>query len=400
MKIVQINGVCGQGSTGRIAQSISEVASENSIENYIFYGIGTSEYPLAERIESNLYLKLNILKTRIFGKHGFYSQTATRRLLKRLDEIDPDIIHLHNIHGHYLNVKLLFNYIKKHNIKTIWTLHDCWAYTGHCAYYDFAKCDKWVTGCYNCSQKHAYPTSMIFDRSKSVYTQKKELFTGVNDLILVTPSEWLANDVRRSFLKDYPVKVINNGIDLKRFAVRDTSLKEKLGLSDKKIILGICFELYDRKGGKYLVALSKLLQPDEHIVILGLQTQEKLPENITVLPKTNSVEELAEIYSMADVFANTTLEDNFPTVNIESLACGTPIVTFDTGGSAEIIDETTGYKVEKGDVEAMYQKIKLILEKDRNIYRESCRNRAENLYSEKDKFNEYIELYKNGFESR
>lgn len=394
MKIVQINGVCGQGSTGRIAQSISEVASENSIENYIFYGIGTSEYPLAERIESNLYLKLNILKTRFFGKHGFYSQTATRRLLKRLDEINPDIIHLHNIHGHYLNVKLLFNYIKKHNIKTIWTLHDCWAYTGHCAYYDFAKCDKWVTGCYNCSRKHAYPTSMIFDRSKSVYTQKKELFTGVNDLILVTPSEWLANDVRRSFLKDYPVKVINNGIDLKRFAVRDTSLKEKLGLSDKKIILGICFELYDRKGGKYLVEMAKLLSKDQHIVILGLSTEEKLPENITVLPKTNSVEELAEIYSMADVFANTTLEDNFPTVNIEALACGTPVVTFDTGGSAEIIDENTGYSVKKGDVITMYEKVKAVLDADKETYRTNCRKRAEDLYSENDKFKEYIELYK------
>lgn len=400
MKVVQINGVCGQGSTGRIAQSISEVASENNIENYLFYGVGTSDYTLSECLESDLYLKFNILKTRLFGKHGFYSKTATRRLLKRLDEIKPDIIHLHNIHGHYLNIKLLFNYIKKHNIKIIWTLHDCWPYTGHCAYYDFAKCDKWITGCHNCSQKHAYPTSKIFDRSKSLYNEKKELFTGVNDLILVTPSEWLANDVKKSFLKEYPVKVINNGIDLTKFNIKQTNLKEKLGIQGKKIILGICFELYDRKGGKYLVELSKLLQPDEHIVILGLQTQEKLPENITVLPKTNSVEELAEIYSMADVFANTTLEDNFPTVNIESLACGTPIVTFDTGGSAEIIDETTGYKVEKGDVETMYQKINCILEKDKNEYKESCRNRAERLYSEKDKFNEYIELYRNGFEAR
>lgn len=394
MKVVQINTVCDRGSTGRIALSISKLADKNGIENYIFYGAGYSDYPLAERIEGNLYLKLNILKTRLFGKHGFYSQTATRRLLKKLDKIKPDILHLHNIHGHYLNVAMIFKYIKRNKIKIIWTLHDCWAYTGHCAYYDYSQCDKWKSGCYKCSQKHTYPVSKIFDRSKSAYKEKKALFTGVEDLILVTPSEWLAKDVKKSFLKEYPVRVINNGIDLIKFNIKETDLKERLGLSDKKIILGICFDLYDRKGGKYLVELSKLLAEDEHIVILGLSTQEKLPENITVLPRTNCVEELAEIYSMADAFANTTLEDNFPTVNIESLACGTPVVTFDSGGSAEIIDENTGYKVPKGDINAMYNKIKTIFSVDRDVYRENCRKRAEEMYSEDEKFNEYIELYK------
>lgn len=393
MRVVQINSVCGTGSTGRIVQSISQVATENGIENYVFYGSGISNYSLAQRIENSLYLKCNILKTRFFGKHGFYSQIATRKLLKYLNRIKPDIIHLHNIHGHYVNVKMLFNYIKKNNIKTMWTLHDCWAFTGHCAHYDYARCEKWKKGCYRCSQKHTYPVSLIFDRSKSAYKDKKEIFTRVKDMTIVTPSEWLAGEVKKSFLSSYPIKVINNGVDLNKFCIKETDLKNRLGLKDKKIILGICFNLYDMKGGKYLVELSKLLKADEHMVILGLSTKEKLPENITVLPKTNSVEQLAEIYSMANVFVNTTLQDTFPTVNIESLACGTPVVTFDSGGSAEIIDENTGYKVSKGDVTAMYEKIKIILADDRKIYRENCRKRAEKLYCENERFNEYIKMY-------
>ena len=393
MKVVQINSVCGQGSTGRIAESISKVATESCIENYIFFGVGTCDYPLSECIESKLYLKFNILKTRLFGKHGFYSKAATRRLLKRLDEIKPDIIHLHNIHGHYLNIKMLFNYIKKNKIKTVWTLHDCWSFTGHCSHYDYAGCNKWKSGCYKCSQKKKYPKSLIFDRSKSVYKEKKELFTGVKDMTIVTPSEWLAGEVKKSFLKEYPVKVINNGVDLKKFKPVRTDIKEKYQLEDKKIILGICFNLYDMKGGKYLIELAKLLNGNEHMVILGLSTNEQLPNNVTVLPKTNNVEELAEVYSMADVFVNTTLQDTFPTVNIEALACGTPVVTFDSGGSAEIIDESTGYKVARGDAEAMYSKIKDVLGKDSNVYKENCRKRAEMLYSDTNKYNDYIDLY-------
>lgn len=395
MKVVQINSVCGIGSTGRIVKSISEIATEKGIGNHIFYGSGKCDYALATCIENNWYLKLSILKTRLFGKHGFYSQIATRKLLKRLDEINPDIIHLHNIHGHYINVKMLFRYIKQHDIKTIWTLHDCWAFTGHCAHYDYAECEKWKNGCYKCSQKHTYPVSLLFDRSKSSYKDKKSLFTKVKDMIIITPSEWLADEVKKSFLKDYSIKVINNGINLGNFNITKTDLKSKLGLTGKKIILGICSNLYDMKGGKYLVELSKFLKDDEHMVILGLSTNETLSEKITVLPKTNNVKQLAEIYSMADVFANTTLQDTFPTVNIESLACGTPVVTFDSGGSAEIIDENTGYKVSKGDVTAMYEKIEIIFSEDCKINSDNCRKRAEERYCEKERFNEYIKLYKN-----
>lgn len=393
MKVVQINSVCGVGSTGRIALSISQVSRECNIENFVVYGYGHCDYPYAEPMQNQLYLKTNILKTRLFGKHGFYSQSATKKLLKRLDKLKPDILHLHNVHGHYINVKMLFNYIAKKNLKVIWTLHDCWPFTGHCTYFDFAGCGKWKTGCSDCVQKRAYPNSWFFDRSKGNFKAKKELFCSVEDMTIVTPSKWLADIVNQSFLGNYPCRVINNGIDLEKFKPQSSDLKNELGLDNKKILLGICFCLYDRKGGKYLVDLAKMLDEDEHMVILGLETDETLPENVTVLPKTNSVEELARIYSMADVFVNPTLEDNFPTVNIESLACGTPVVTFDTGGSAEILDEATGEVAEKGNVDELYKKVKKVLDAGKEQFCTACRNRAVQMYSDKDKFMEYIHLY-------
>ncbi|MBQ4109869.1 MAG: glycosyltransferase [Clostridia bacterium] len=392
MKIVQINTVCEKGSTGRIDVNISKILTENGIENYIFYGSGHSDYEFGYKFQGNLYLKFNVLLTRLFGKHGFYSHFATYKLLKKLDEINPDVIHLHNIHGHYVNVRMLFNYIKKHNKKVIWTLHDCWAFTGHCSHFDYIGCNKWKTGCHHCLQKNMYPVSWFFDRSKESYRDKKKLFCGVKNMTIVTPSEWLKGKVKESFLKEYPVIVINNGIDLEKFRYTESDLKEKLGLSNKKIILGICFKLHDRKGGDYLVELAKKLSDDERMVILGLETDEKLPENITVLAKTHSIEELAKIYSMADVFVNTSLEETFPTVNIEALACGTPVVTFASGGSGEIVDSRTGAIVFEKNVDILYNKITQIVfsEKKNDSY---LRNRTEKLYSDVHQFKEYVKLY-------
>lgn len=395
MKVLFINSVCGFGSTGKIVVDLYNFCNNKGAQSLICYGRKNNNLKNINSIKiSNSFLTLiNVLFARIFDNEGLNSHISTIKLIKIIEKNKPDIIHLNNIHGYYLNFKMLFNYLKKCETPIVWTLHDCWAFTGHCAHYDYVKCNKWESGCYKCTQKHTYPVSLIFDRSKSAYKDKKEIFTRVKDMTIVTPSEWLAGEVKKSFLSSYPIKVINNGVDLNKFCIKETDLKNRLGVKDKKIILGICFNLYDMKGGKYLVELSKLLKADEHMVILGLSTKEKLPENITVLPKTNSVEQLAEIYSMANVFVNTTLQDTFPTVNIESLACGTPVVTFDSGGSAEIIDENTGYKVSKGDVTAMYEKIKIILADDRKIYRENCRKRAEKLYCENERFNEYIKMY-------
>ena len=391
MKIVQINSVCGVGSTGRIAIDVRNVLNKHNIENYIFYGYGKSGLEKCERYSNILEVKFHIAVTRFFGYHGFASIIATKRLISRLEEIKPDIIHLHNIHGFHINIRMLFNYIKGKNLKVIWTLHDCWSFTGHCAYFDYSGCEYWKTGCRNCRNLGDYPISYFFDRSRQQFNKKKEIFTGVSDLTVVTPSEWLSNLVKQSFLKNYPVKVINNGTDLETFKPTKSDLKDKLKINGKFIVLGICFVLEDRKGGRYLIELANKLDDRFHMVILGLKTDYQLPDNITLIGKTTSTNELSEIYSMADIFINPTLEDNFPTVNLESLACGTPVITFNTGGSIEAVDEKTGIIVEKGDIDGIYNAVIKLYEN--NLDSDDCVNRAREKYNKFDRYNDYFELY-------
>ncbi len=393
MKIVQINSCYGIGSTGKIAEGISKVLTENNIENYVFYAIGKNAEN-ALKIENKLYLKLNILKTRLFGKHGFYSQLATLRMLKKIDKIKPDVIHLHNIHGHYINIRMLFNYIKKNNVKVVWTLHDCWAFTGHCSHFDYIGCEKWKTGCYNCKQQKSYPCSSFFDRSAVSYKDKKELFTNVKNLTIVTPSEWLAELVKQSFLKDYPIKVINNGIDLESFKPIESDFRKKYNLENKFTIMGIAPDINGKKGGKYLVEIAKKLK-DCFVVIVGLNTNETLPDNVIKVPRTNSKKELAKIYSMADVFVNTTLEDTFPTVNLEALACGTSVVTFNTGGSPESVDEKVGYVAEKYNLEELVEQILMVKNKTKEAYEDNTVLKAKEKYDENKKFLEYLDIYFN-----
>ena len=332
----------------------------------------------------------------MFGKHGFYSRKATKKLIEKIREVDPDIIHLHNIHGHYLNVEVLFEYLASSNKKVIWTLHDCWSFTGHCAYYDYVNCNKWQTECNNCPALREYPRSLIFDRSKESFKDKKRIFNSVEDLTLVTPSRWLEEETKKSFLSKYPVQVINNGIDLSNFKPSIGDFRKKHGIEEKFIILGVAGVWERRKGLDYFLELAKKAKDDDVIVLVGLSQEQlnKLPKNIIGISRTNSVKELAEIYTTADVFVNPTLEDNFPTTNLEALACGTPVITFDTGGSPEAVDDQTGIVVEKGDLEGLIKAVQYIKvkwkEKNTGLYLE----RAKRNFDKNDKFGEYVELYK------
>lgn len=392
MKVLQINSVYGIKSTGRIAQGIAKIQKENSAEPYVVCSEGNFDGVNAYVMKTGLYQKANILLTRLFGKHGFYNKIATRKMLKWADSVKPDIIHLHNIHGHYINVRLLFEYIKKNNIPVVWTLHDCWAFTGHCAHFDYAGCDKWQKGCGGCSIKRSYPVSMFFDRSKGNYKAKKELFTSVEKMHVVTPSDWLKGLCEKSYLGKYPVTTIHNGVDTEVFSPAESDLRARLKLEDKFVILGIVNKFSGTKGGEYFLKLSQLLSEDERIVLLSLdEEKEKIPQNIISLPSTADVKELAEIYSMADVFVNPTLQDTFPTVNIEALCSGTPVVTFDTGGSKEALDEKSGYFVPKTDVEAMYGAIQKI--KSGSVNPEDCRARGLQ-FNKDDRFREYVNIYK------
>lgn len=395
MKVLQINSVCGVGSTGRIVSDISSVLRVNKYQSYVAYGCGNSKEKNSYKIQGNLYLKYNIAKTRLFGKHGFYNKTSTKKLLNWIDIIKPDIIHLHNIHGHYINIEILFNYIKKNNIPTVWTLHDCWSFTGHCSHFDYIGCNKWMNICNKCNEIKSYPRSLIFDRSKESFKDKKWIFTGVENLTIVTPSEWLAKLVKKSFLNEYEIKVINNGIDLNIFKPTPSNFKEKYGLKSKKVILGVASGFDEKKGYKYFLELANRLDDEYRIVLVGLKEEQikSLPKNIIGILRTANAKELAEIYTAADVFVNPTLEDTFPTTNIEALACGTPIVTFSTGGSPESISEDTGIVVKRGDIQSLYISIIKITKDNKSRYKQNCIDRAKLLYCKNNKFNEYIDLY-------
>lgn len=356
MKVLMINSVCGIRSTGRICTDIADELTKQGHQVKIAYGRETvpEKYQkYAVRIGSDLSVKMDALTTRIFDNAGFNSKVATKKFLDWVREYDPDVIHLHNIHGYYINLPMLFEYLSKANKKVIWTLHDCWTFTGHCAYFTYAKCDRWKKGCHDCPSKKEYPASLKRDRSELNWKQKRKMFTSVKDMTIVTPSKWLAGLVKQSYLKKYPVVVINNGIDTSIFKPTQSDFREKHGLEGKKIILGVASVWDRRKGLEDFIKLSKMIDDHYEIVLVGLSEEQikQMPKNIICISRTNSQQELAEIYTAADVLFNPTYEDNYPTVNLEAQACGTPVVTYDTGGSPESVPQKN--VIERRNLEAL-----------------------------------------------
>ena len=356
MKYLFINSVAGVGSTGKIAvQQCRELMAQGH-QCVLAYGrdkANCDDVPTM-RIGSDLNCKIHGLATRLLDNHGFCSAAATKRFLEEVRRYDPDVIWLHNVHGYYIHVGLLFDYLRSCGKQIFWTLHDCWSFTGHCAYFDFAGCEKWKTGCHNCPQKHTYPASKGLDASRRNFDKKKALFTGIPNLTLVTPSKWLADLLQGGYLREYPVQVVYNPINTDIFKPTPGDFREKNGLVDKKILLGVASVWEERKGLRDFVKLCELLSDDWKIVLVGLKPEESagLPEKILALPRTNSASELAALYTTADVFANPTYEDNLPTVNLEARACGTRIVSYDTGGCSETLGPGDAL-VPKGDVVAM-----------------------------------------------
>lgn len=394
MKIVQINTTCGIGSTGKICVGISEILENKNVENYIFYSNKTNGYNLGIGFSNQTYIKLQALKSKIFGNYGFNSKGATKKIIDELEKIQPDVVHLHNIHGHDCDLEHLFLYFKKKKTKLIWTFHDCWAFTAYCPHFTMMNCDKWKIGCSDCMQCNEY--SWFFDKSEELFEKKKQLFEGL-DMTIVTPSRWLADLVKQSFLKDYSVKVINNGINLNVFQPIKGEFMRKYEIAEnKKILLGVAFDWSVRKGLDVFVELSRRLHSEKYqIVLVGTNDSidRQLPKNIISIHRTQNQVELAEIYSAADLLVNPTREENFPTVNIEALACGTPILTFRTGGSPEILDETCGAVVDCDDIDALEKEIIRICS-DEPYTKESCVKRA-GIFAQLDRFKEYAELYEN-----
>ncbi len=379
-RVFYINSILGVGSTGRLIAGLMGALEKRGIESMAAYGrFNAPESLNSYRMISDINVRIHGGLSRITDRHGLYSAPETKRLIKKIEEFDPDLIHVHNVHGYYLHYKVLFEYLKTCGRKLVWTLHDCWSFTGHCTHYEYTGCMRWKDSCHSCPQKREYPASFVFDASKSNHELKKKLFTGIPELTLVTPSEWLKSQVGQSFLKDYEIRVVPTGIDLETFKGTDgNSVKEKYGLTGRRVILGVANPWRERKGLKDFMELRKLLGSDTAIVMVGLKPAQikGLPEGITAMEKTDSVKEMAQWYSAADIFVNLTYEDTFPTTNIEALACGTPVVTYRAGGSMESLTEETGIGVKTGDLKGVLGAFETIRENPRKFTPELCRTRA------------------------
>lgn len=396
--LLQINSAINTGSTGKIAEKIGEKATEHGWRSYIAHGArysrGTNLIDISH--SSSLGEKIHYLGSLLTDGEGCYSIRSTKELIKNIEAISPDIIHLHNIHGHYFNYKIFFKYIKHAKIPVVWTLHDCWAFTGHCVYFDLIGCNKWQTKCLNCPLKRQYPKSLI-DRSSFNYEQKKKAFSELEGLTLVPVSRWLSDLLGESYLKNHPRRVIHNGIDLDLFSPQALSIdvRSKYGIPvGKQIVLGVADGFGKRKGLDDFIYLSEHLDERYAVVLVGIKKEIK-SSKIYSIRHTDNQHQLALLYNAASVFVNPTYEDNYPTVNMEAIACGTPVITYNTGGSPESITPETGIVVPKGNV-AELQKAIIDITSYKEIDRYSptlCRQSAESLFNKDERFNEYIDLY-------
>jgi putative glycosyltransferase len=389
-KLLQINVTANSGATGKISEEIGAMAIHRGWDSAIAFSRGT---PISQsqliHIGTPTDIRRHGLATRLLDRHGLQSKKATADLCRAISELKPDIIHLHNIHGYYINYKLLFDFLRRYDRPVVWTLHDCWAFTGHCSHFESIGCDKWKLQCYNCGQLHSYPASFVGDRSRANYLDRKAAFTSLGNLTLVSPSRWLDGLISESFLSEYPKKVIHNGIDINLFRPYEKSN------SKSPLILASAWVWNKSKGLGDVLKLREMIPDNYRICLVGLTAAQvkRMPPGITGITRTENQKALARLYSQASVFVNPTYGDTFPTTNLEALACGTPVATYRTGGSPEAIDPLTGRVVERGDVRALCDAIgELMAIPPKKISRD-CRERAVRLFDQRDRFAEYIDLY-------
>lgn len=394
-RVVAVNPL-SFGSTGKIMQGIAHEAAQMGWVTDMFVGAnGKAIYTEGKihNISSSFGNRLAINLGKLTGLEGCFAILPTLKMLKTIDAIDPEVIHLHLLHHSYVNIPILFRYLKKKNIPVVWTFHDCWAFTGHCPHFEYEKCEKWKRGCFDCPRYKDYPKSLI-DNSRFMWKLKKKWFSGLSDVTIVAPSEWLADLAKESFLGNYTFKVVPNGIDLEVFKPQKGDIRAKYSIGEnEKIVLGVASAWSDHKGLDAFIKLSETLPEGYKIILVGTNEEidKSLPENIISIHRTENQQALAELYTVADVFANPTREDTFPTVNIEALACGTPVVTFRTGGSPESLNEECGVTVDCDDIAAMEREIIRICS-HKPFKAEDCRRRAEGFESSK-QLRKYADIY-------
>jgi len=366
MKYLFINVTAGYGSTGKIAADQCRALTEQGHRCVLAFGRAGGQTDVETvRIGSDLGVRAHALQARLLDNVGFGSREATRRFLKWVEAYDPDVIWLHNIHGYYIHIGLLFDYLRGCGKELHWTIHDCWPFTGHCTYFEDARCDRWKTGCHDCPQKSTYPESWLADNSARNYREKKRLFTRIPNLTLHVPSHWLEERVKKSFLGGYPVTVEYNRVDRQIFHPVSGDFRKKYGLEGKKILLGVASVWEERKGLKDFIALSQMLPEDCRIVLIGLtpRQKERIPERILGLSRFSSPQALAEAYSAADIFINPSTEETFGMTTLEARCCGTPVIVYQGTACEEIAAAFGGLAVPKG-AEYLYEGIMTLLGKE------------------------------------
>ena len=397
-KVLQINIVVNWGSTGRIAEQIGEKAMARGWESYIAYGVWKN--PSASKligIGSRCEYRWHKRLTKYTDKHGLFSSWATLRFIRKVKKIKPDIVHLHNIHGYYINYKILFNYLRKANIPVVWTLHDCWPITGHCAHFVSANCQKWQMLCYDCPLSGTYPRAKV-DNSRYNYLTKREAFTSLGDkLHIVAVSKWLNGIVDKSFFAGSGAHqhIIYNGIDGSLFTPQSAISKSQLGLPDKRILLSLATSWSPTKGLSDFLKLAEILPEEYQIVLVGLSQEQidVLPDGIIARPRTDSIEELVRYYSVADVVLNLSRAETFGLTTVEGLACGTPSVVYNTTASPELVTPQTGRIVEQGDLEGVVKAVEELCAEDREEMRKRCREYAIEHFDRDKKYDMYLDLY-------
>lgn len=396
MKVLQINAVYGQGSTGTIVRDIEKMCEESGMECYV---ASPDKKVLKAKhgyvIGNTLDHKIHALLSRIHGKQAYYSHIPTRNLIRWIDEIKPEIVHLHNLHSNYIHLNMLLHYLAEKDIKTIVTLHDCWFLTGGCFHYTAAGCDKWLTNCKNCPKKKEDTPAFFSKQSAKILADRKKFLLAIPHLYITGVSQWMANEALKTFLKDTPNYVITNGIDMEVFKPTPSDFRKRLGLEDKYIILGPASKWLLSVNKQVMAEFSSIMQPDEVLLLFGVTNAiDNLPDNIITYGYTKNREELAQLYTMVDVFANVTREDSLSLINVEAQACGTPVVTFNQTGPKETVDDINSFNVPVGDVHKLYEAVQKVRKQTTEDTVTQCVQFVHEKYEVYNTYKKYIELYK------
>ena len=396
MKVVQINAIYGSKSTGTIVKDIDKLLESKGHESYVVYPQATEEPTNGYKIGNKFDYKLHALLTRLLGKQAYFSRNSTKKLLNQIDKIKPDIVHLHNLHSNYIHLNMLLDYLAIKKIKTVITLHDCWFFTGKCFHYQVANCDKWKESCGDCPKIKDDVPSWFFDPTSEVISDKRKYFNKIDSLTVVGVSKWISEEAKQGIFKDNKIVTIYNGVDIDIFKPTQSEIRKELKLEDKFILIGTAEKWLDTLNKHTLEYIASNLQSDMKLIIFGCSKDqiEKLPDSVIGLGYIKDRRELVKLYSMADVFVNVTWEDSLPTVNIESLACGTPVITYESGGSPEIVNKETGLVVLQGDKFKLMNSILEVKKMGKDYYHDKCINRVFENFDKNSRYEEYIALYK------